>query len=138
MKKLKNDLQVASRQAKALNAKLDKLIKEVAKLSKPAPAKKKAAPKKKAAAKKKAVAKKKAPVKKKVAAKKKAPAKKKAAAPTAFDTVLGIINRSKGGVSTGQIKVKTKFNDKKIANIIYKAKKQGKIKSKSKGIYVKK
>lgn len=137
MKKLKSDLQVAAKQAKALNAKLDKLIKEVAKLSKPAAAKKKAAPKKKPVAKKKVVTKKKAPAKKKTAAKKKAPVKK-AAAPTAFDAVLKVIKGSKAGVSTGQIKAQTKFNDKKIANIIYKAKKQGKIKSKSKGIYVEK
>ena len=62
---------------------------------------------------------------------------KRAKGKTAYDTVLEVINRSKKGVSTDQLKSKTRFNDKKIANIIYKGRKQGKIKSVQKGVYIK-
>jgi len=65
-------------------------------------------------------------------------AKKKAAKPTtAVDTVLNIIGRSKNGVNTASIKAKTGYDQKKVANIIYKLKKQGKIKSIEKGVYMK-
>jgi hypothetical protein len=56
---------------------------------------------------------------------------------TAFDTVVNIIRRSKKGVNMDQLKAKTGFNDKKIANILYKGKRLGKIRSEQKGIYVK-
>ena len=62
---------------------------------------------------------------------------KKATAPTAVDTILGIINKSKKGVNTATLKEKTGYDQKKIANLVYKLKKQGKIKSVSKGIYIK-
>jgi hypothetical protein len=76
---------------------------------------------------------------KKVAAKK-APAKKAAAASkgeTAINAVYQIIGRAKNGADTATIKQKTGFNDKKVQNIIYKLKKQGKIQSSKKGIYAK-
>ena len=56
---------------------------------------------------------------------------------TATESVYQLINRSKMGVDTTTIKKKTGFDDKKIHNIIYKLKKQGKIKSEKKGVYVK-
>lgn len=70
---------------------------------------------------------------------KKAPAKKVAAKKpiTAVDTVLKIINRSKKGVDTPTLMKKTGFNEKKIHNIVYKLKKQGKVKSAGRGVYVK-
>ena len=84
------------------------------------------------------------PAAKKVAAKKvavkKAPAKKAAAAgkgDTAINAVYQIISRAKNGADTVTIKQKTGFNDKKVQNIIYKLKKQGKIQSSKKGIYAK-
>ena len=67
---------------------------------------------------------------------KKASAKKPATGETAYQTFLGIINRSKKGVGINELKTKTGFNDKKIANLVYKAKKQGKIKSEQKGVYM--
>jgi predicted Rossmann fold nucleotide-binding protein DprA/Smf involved in DNA uptake len=72
----------------------------------------------------------------------KAPAKPKKPVPkkkpaTAAETVLGIINRSKKGVDTATLMKKTGFEPKKIHNIVYKLKKQGKIKSVGKGIYLK-
>jgi cell division septum initiation protein DivIVA len=85
---------------------------------------------KKSAAKKRA--RKKAPAKK-------APAKRAASkkAPTASDVVRTAIYRYKNGVSVTQLKKKTGFNDKKIANIVYKLKKQGEVVSPAKGVYQK-
>jgi hypothetical protein len=56
---------------------------------------------------------------------------------TASDTVLKIVGRSKKGVSTARIMENSGFNQKKVSNIIYRLKKQGKIKNVAKGIYVK-
>jgi len=81
------------------------------------------------------------PAKKATSAKATKTAKKaspqKAKAPTATDTVYQIIGRYKNGVNSATIKKSTGFNDKKVQNIIYKLKKQGKVKSTSKGVYVK-
>jgi len=119
MKKLKKDLQAVSKEIKALTKKLEKLVKSASGSGKKAPAKKKNASRKK------------------TAAKKKTPAKKTASTATAFDTVVTLISRSKKGVNTSQLKARTGFDDKKIANIIYKAKNRGLIKSVRKGIYKK-
>ena len=76
------------------------------------------------------------PVEKKIAikaAKEKAPEKRLTAAQAVFD----VIKRSRKGVNTARLKEKTGFDEKKIQNAIYKLKKQGKIKSERKGIYVK-
>ena len=65
-------------------------------------------------------------------------AKKKAAGPeTDTDKVLKIIGRYKKGASTAVIMQKTGFSQKKIANIIYRLRKQQKIKSVDKGVYLK-
>ena len=65
-------------------------------------------------------------------------AKKRAAGPeTDTDKVLKIIAGSKKGVGTAAIRQKTGYNQKKIANIIYRLRKQQKIKSVDKGVYVK-
>jgi len=81
------------------------------------------------------------PVKGSTPAKAAKPAKKgspqKAKASTATDTVYQIISRYKNGVNSAAIKKNTGFTDKKVQNIIYKLKKQGKIKSTAKGVYVK-
>ena len=77
----------------------------------------------------------KAPVKKTPAKTK--PVKAKPKEETAFATVVNIINSSKKGVTTAQIMEKTGFNRVKVANIIFTARKQGKIKTVSKGVYVK-
>lgn len=53
-----------------------------------------------------------------------------------FDTVVGIVRRSRKGVTVARIKEKTGFDDKQIRNFIYKAQRQGKIKNKSRGVYV--
>ena len=62
---------------------------------------------------------------------------KKEKPPTAVDTVLAIVSRSKKGVNTAILMEKTGYDQKKIANLLYKLKKQGKIKSVNKGVYLK-
>ena len=78
-------------------------------------------------------------VKKVVKAKpvKKSAPKKKAAPITAADTVLKIVSRYKRGIKTAGIKEKTGYNSKKVQNIVFKLRKQRKIKSAVKGVYVK-
>ena len=63
--------------------------------------------------------------------------KKTAKQPTAVEAVFAIIKRSKKGVNMATIKQKTGYDNKKIHNLVYKLKKQGKIKSPTKGVYVK-
>jgi X-X-X-Leu-X-X-Gly heptad repeat protein len=67
----------------------------------------------------------------------KAPKKKITKQATATETVIKIVARSKKGVSTTAIMEKTGYDRKKVANIIYRLGKQGKIKSVAKGVYVK-
>ncbi len=140
---LKKDLQAVKRDIKALEKKLEKLLKAHV----PMPKAKKVIKKKvvkKAKAVKKAPAKKakvvkKAPAKKASAKKapaKKAVARKKAPQATATDKILIIIKRSKKGVDVPTLKKKTGFDDKKVRNIIFRASKEGKIKKSGRGIYV--
>ncbi len=143
-KNLKKDLQVISREIKALSKKVEKVIVAVDKLEKAKAVKAKpvikaaAKPVRKAAVKpvRKAAAKpvRKAAVKK--AAVKK-PAAKKTAQLSAVDTAFGFIKRYKKGVSTAALMEKTGFDQKKVYNIIYKLNSLGKIKSVGKGVYVK-
>jgi len=57
--------------------------------------------------------------------------------PTAADTVYKVIARLKKGANMATIKQKTGYDSKKIHNLVYKLKKQDKIKSEAKGVYVK-
>jgi putative endonuclease len=116
-KKLKKDLQTVNKELKALAKKTESLLKAFDKLEKP-----KAKPSKAKAVKK--------PPAKKVAPKKAAPA-------TAADTVFAIIKRYKKGVDTKTLMQKTGYEKKKISNLFYKLKKEGKIKSVGKGVYLK-
>jgi len=115
MKNLKKSLQSVNKDLNALLKKVDKIIVEAGKLEKPKTVKKKAV--------------------KKVAVKK--PAAKKAVKLTAADTMFAVIKRSKKGVGVAALMKKTEFDQKKTYNIIYKLKKQGKIKSVEKGVYKK-
>ena len=63
--------------------------------------------------------------------------KKTATQPTAADTVYKVIARYKKGANMAAINQKTGYDNKKIHNLVYKLKKQGKIKSEAKGVYVK-
>ena len=66
----------------------------------------------------------------------KAPAKKTAKL-SASGTVLAIIKRSRKGVDKATLIKKTGFEDKKIRDITYRLRKQCKIKSAGKGIFIK-
>ncbi len=121
MKQLKKDLKAVAKDLKRLTQKTEKMVKRLEKVDKAQVAKK---------PKTKAVKKPKARAAKKVVAKR--PAKHSASA-----TVLAIIKRSRKGIDTATLEKKTGFEGRKIRDIIYKLKKQGKIKSERKGLYVK-
>ena len=126
MKKLNQDLKAVNKELKALVKKTESLMKAVDRIEKAQAVKpKKASPKKDI--KPKAV--------KKVAAQN-TPATKKTSKLTDTDKVLNIIKRSKMGVTTQTLTKKTGFDAKKIANMVFRATKMGKIKSVSKGVYV--
>ncbi len=126
MKKLKQDLIAVNKELKALVKKTESLMKAVDRVEKAQAAKpKKASPKK--AIKPKAATK---------VAGKITPTKKRSVKPTDTDKVLNIIKRSKKGVTTQTLIKKTGFNAKKIANMVFRATKMGKIKSVTKGVYV--
>jgi hypothetical protein len=54
---------------------------------------------------------------------------------TAIDIVFDIVKKSDRPVDMTTLREKTDFESKKIANVIFKLKKQGKIKSAGKGVY---
>ena len=124
MKALKRDLQSVVKSLKALTQKTEKIAKKLNKLEKAMAAKK---PRAKARVKAK-------PAKERVTRK---VTVKKRTKVTAIDAVLGVIKRSRKGVTTAQIKEKTGFSEKKIWDIVNRAKRQGKVKSVGRGVYVK-
>jgi putative endonuclease len=119
----KKDLLALNKDIKALERKMEKLIREFDKGKKAKVTKKAAAKPAKAKTIKRLPA-------------KKAHAKKRPAKLTATDKVLRIINRSKKGVDVATLMKKTGFDNKKISNILHRTYKQGKIKRVEKGIYV--
>jgi uncharacterized Zn finger protein len=54
-----------------------------------------------------------------------------------FDTVVGMVRRSRKGVTVAQINIKTGFEKEQIRKFIAKARQQRKIRSRSRGVYVK-
>ena len=135
MKNLKKNLQTVNKELKALAKKVDRIVVAVEKLEEPKAVK--AKPVKQTVAKAipvKKVAAKKAPVKK-VDVKK--PAAKKPVKLTAADTVFGFIKRYRKGVDVSTLMEKTGFNRRKIYDNVKVLKKQDKIKSMGKGVYVK-
>jgi GTP-binding protein EngB required for normal cell division len=112
MKQLKKDLQAVSKSLKQLTLRTEKIAKKLDKLEKPKPAKK---------------------------AKTKAKPKvtKKPPRVSAAATVLAIIKRSRKGVDVATLRNKTGFESRKISNIVQRFKREGKIKSGGRGIYVK-
>jgi len=55
---------------------------------------------------------------------------------TPFETVVGIVRRSRKGVTVATIREKTGFGEIQIRNFIYRARQQGKIKNKERGVYI--
>jgi DNA repair exonuclease SbcCD ATPase subunit len=117
MKEVKKDLQALTRQLKALTRDTERLAKKFDRLQKAQVAKK---PKVKRRAR---------PAKKRVT--------KRAPQISASEAVLGIIKRSAKGVDTGTLRKKTGFQGRKVRDILYRLKKQRKIRSPRKGVYVK-
>jgi len=113
MKQLEKDLKAVAKDLKGLTQKTEKMIKQLEK-----PDKAQAARKPKAKAVKKIIAKKPTRV-------------------SSSDTVLAIIKSSRKGVDKATLRNKTGFEGRKIRDLIYKLKKQGKIKTEGKGLYVK-
>ncbi|MFH1480854.1 MAG: hypothetical protein ABIG67_06280 [Pseudomonadota bacterium] len=70
-------------------------------------------------------------------AEKRAAPEKKAKKANATDAVLGIIQRSKMGMTTQKLKEKTGLSEKQIWNILNRLKKRGDVKSEKRGVYVK-
>jgi hypothetical protein len=60
----------------------------------------------------------------------------KASAVTASDNVLEIVRSYKDGVGFAEIRLQTGYGAKKLRNIIFRLNKTGKIKRKSRGIYI--
>ena len=111
MKNLKKDLQAVNKEIKTLTNKVKKMIVAVEKSETRKPTKK-------------------------VVVKKPAVAKKMKKL-SASGTVLGLIQGSPEGIETATLKKMTGFANAKIHMTVYKLKKQGKIKSEKRGIYVK-
>ena len=138
MKQLEKDLKAIAKDFKKLTQKTEKMITWLKKLEK-AQAAKKAKPKAaRKAVTKKAITKK-AVTKKAVTKKavtKKAVTRKPTKTP-ARDTVLAIVKRSREGVDMASLISKTGLKYNNIRTILYRLRKQGKIKSERKGLYVK-
>ena len=118
MKQLKKDLKAVSKGLKQLERMTERLAKQLDKLEKPGPAKKTKAKK---AAKPKA--------RKKTAARREGKA-------TAIGTILDIITKAEKGVDTATLEKQTGLKTKQIWNVINSLKRQGKIKSAERGVYV--
>ena len=120
---LKQDLKALQKEIKALEKKMNKLIAAAGKNAKPKSAKKTVTrPPFKAKTTKNAPA-------------KKALANKKPRKLTATDIVLGVLMAQKEGISVANLINKTRFDEKKIQNILYRASKRGKIKRVEKGVF---
>ncbi len=57
-------------------------------------------------------------------------------ATTASETVFRVIKSKKAGIVTSDLIKETDFEEKKVRNIIYKLKKQNKIKAAKRGVYI--
>lgn len=120
MAELKKEVQSLLKNLKSLTKQTERLAKKVDTASTARP--------KKAKAKKKAA-------KKKTQSKRKTTVAKKTRVP-ASDVVYQLIRKSKKGSNTANLIKKTGYKEKKIRDIIYRLKKQNKIKSAEKGVYV--
>jgi len=132
MKALKRDVQSVIKNLKALTEKAEKMAKRLDAVENVKAPKKRVTKSGSAATRKKTVKAKKA-VK---AAKATKAAKTAKTAKTATDTIFAIIKRQKKGIDTASLKKKTDFDTKTIRNVIFRLKKQGKIQSTTRGIYM--
>ena len=129
LKAVAEGLRTIAQGVEKLAEKLEKVAPKEPAKAKPV-RKTKAKPVPKTKAKPKKTAPKKAPAKK-------APVKEAVKTDTASDTVLNAITGSKSGVTSADLLEKTGFDKKKLANIVFKLRKQGKVKSVGRGVYTK-
>lgn len=64
------------------------------------------------------------------------PAKGRKIGSSATDAVINVIKSADKGVGIAEIQKKTGFDEKKLRNIIYRLNKTGKIRRKSRGLYI--
>ncbi len=112
MKQVKKDLQAVSKTLKQLTKKTERIAKKLAKLEKAKPTRKskpKARPK----------------------------AIKKSPRVSSSGTVLAIIESSRKGIDVTTLRKKSGLEGRKINDIVHRLKKEGKIKTSGRGVYVK-
>ena len=117
---MKKDLQAVSKNLKQLIRKTESIVKKLDRLEKTKPARK---------AKPKAVRKSKPKARAKVT--------KKSAIASPSGAILAIIKRSRKGVDVATLRNKAGIEGRKLNAIVHRLKKEGKIKSVRRGIYVK-
>ena len=127
MKQMKKDVNALTKELKALIQKTEKIVKALGKLEKPQASPK---PVKKAAKPKRAI--------KKTAVKKtaKKATTNKSAKGTVVGAVMGVIQANSKGVNTDQIMEQTGLNKRQVWITIARAKREGKVKTVKRGIYV--
>jgi predicted Rossmann fold nucleotide-binding protein DprA/Smf involved in DNA uptake len=59
-------------------------------------------------------------------------------AQTMLDGILGMISRSRGGITVERLKKRTGLEARQVSNALYKLTKKGKVETISRGVYVKK
>jgi predicted Rossmann fold nucleotide-binding protein DprA/Smf involved in DNA uptake len=124
MKKVQSQLKTVAKQLSSLADKLEKINAQL-ESAPPAAKTKAAAPKKRVA--------KPAPAKTKAAAAKEAPVAKD----SVLNKVYEVIRKSRNGATIANLKAKTELESRQLSNALYKLSKKGKIKAKSRGVYVK-
>lgn len=127
MKQMKKEVESLAKELKSLTQKTEKIVKALEKLEKDQV---KSKPVKKAVKPKKAVKK---PAVKKTAKK---PIASKVARGSVTDAIMGVIQANSEGVNTGQIMEQTGLNKMQVWGTINRAKKEGKVKTVKRGIYV--
>ena len=142
MKDVQKELLTISTTLSSLVKQVEKMVEAIETGSgKAAPAKKaKPAKKVKATAKKaKATVKKSKAAPKKRAAKKQAPAgvKNSSSGKTMLDGILGMISRSRNGITVERLKKRTGLEARQVSNALYKLTKKGVIETLSRGVYIK-
>jgi predicted Rossmann fold nucleotide-binding protein DprA/Smf involved in DNA uptake len=118
MKQVQSQLKTVAKTLADLAAKIEKISAQMGAPSAPTPKKAKAVSEKKKAA--------------------PAPAKEaESQKDTVLDSVLDVIKKSRNGANIAQLKEKTSLESRQLSNALYKLSKKGKIKSKSRGVYIK-
>lgn len=120
---MKKEVKSLTKELRSLTQKTEKIVKALEKFEKPQA---KLKPVKKAAKPKKAI--------KKPAVKK--PTENKATKGSVTDAIMGVIQASGEGVNTDQIMEQTGLNKRQVWGTINRAKKEGKVKTVKRGIYV--